>query len=503
MAEAHGSGAATMTRPGLSPVTFPQLGESVVEGTVLQWLVKIGDTVGEDQLLTEIETEKVVAEIPSPFIGVVKEFAVEIGQTVPVGTTLLWIETDAAAATEAASAPAPTTEATAPAPIRAATEAEPKKAEMEMDNATAQMESASTPPPARASASTATNGAKAYTESADASKMYSPAVRKLAMEFGIDPATVSGTGAGGRVTREDMMKAHSAQQATPQQAAAPATSTTESAAPATPAQSPPPAAQPAAQPVAAAASQPALSPHPAQRAPGVLSPSQGDLIPMTAIRRRTAEALTKATQTIPQAASWVEADVTDLVARRTAEKNGFLQREGVPLTYLPFFVMAGLAAIRQYPIISSRWTDEGIRLMRQVGFGIAVSTDDGLQVPVIHNAMDYSITGVAKRLHDIIGRARDGKLKIDDIQGGTITLTNPGSFGSHVTMAMVRPNEACIYSVDAILEKPVVRNGGIAIRSMVTLGITFDHRIFDGREAVLFLNAAKKWLEEEAATAAL
>ena len=224
---------------------------------------------------------------------------------------------------------------------------------------------------------------------------------------------------------------------------------------------------------------------------------------MTAIRRRTAEALTKAAQTIPQAASWVEADVTELVARRDAEKQGFLQREGVPLTYLPFFVMAGLAAIRQYPIISSRWTDEGIRIIRQVGFGIAVSTDNGLQVPVIHNAGDYSITGLAKRMHDIIGRAREGKLKIEDIEGASLTLTNPGSFGSHVTMAMVRPNEACIYSVDAIIEKPVVRNGGIAIRSMVTLGITFDHRIFDGREAVLFLNAAKKWLEEEAATAAL
>lgn len=474
MADAHGSGTATMTRPGLSPVNFPQLGESVVEGTVLQWLVKVGDTVEEDQLLTEIETEKVVAEIPSPFKGVVKEFAVEIGQTVPVGTTLLWIETDAAAAAEAAAAPAP---------VQAAAEAEPKKAEMEMDSATAQMERVPEPPapqPQAADAGAArSNGAKAYTESADASKMYSPAVRKLAMEFGIDPATVKGTGAGGRVTREDMMKAHEAQQTAP--AAAPAAPAAEPAAPST---QPAPAMQPAAQ------------------APATPMP-QGDVIPMTAIRRRTAEALTRAAQTIPQAASWVEADVTDLVTRREAEKKAFLQREGVPLTYLPFFVMAGLAAIRQYPIISSRWTDEGIRLMRQVGFGIAVSTDDGLQVPVIHNAGDYSITGLARTMHDLITRAREGKLKIDDIQGGTITLTNPGSFGSHATMAMVRPNEACIYSVDAILEKPVVRNGGIAIRSMVTLGITFDHRIFDGREAVLFLNAAKKWLEEEAVTTAL
>jgi pyruvate/2-oxoglutarate dehydrogenase complex dihydrolipoamide acyltransferase (E2) component len=492
MAEAHSSGTATATRPGLSPVTFPQLGESVVEGTVLQWLVKVGDTVEEDQLLTEIETEKVVAEIPSPFKGVVKEFAVEIGQTVPVGTTLLWVETDAAAAAEAASAPAP---------IEAATEAEPKKAEMEMDSATAQMESATMPKAAQASASTATNGAKAYTESADASKMYSPAVRKLAMEFNIDPATVKGTGAGGRVTREDMMKAHAAQgSAEPNAPSAEAAPAAKSETPAAP------AAQPTAQPAPAArqsAPAPAQSSSRPEGSPSPQSSPQSDLIPMTAIRRRTAEALTKAAQTIPQAASWVEADVTELVARRDAEKQGFLQREGVPLTYLPFFVMAGLAAIRQYPIISSRWTDEGIRIIRQVGFGIAVSTDNGLQVPVIHNAGDYSITGLAKRLHDIIGRARDGKLKIEDIEGASLTLTNPGSFGSHVTMAMVRPNEACIYSVDAIIEKPVVRNGGIAIRSMVTLGITFDHRIFDGREAVLFLNAAKKWLEEEAATAAL
>ncbi|MHB8645414.1 MAG: dihydrolipoamide acetyltransferase family protein [Thermomicrobiales bacterium] len=476
MAEAHGSGAATITRPGLSPVTFPQLGESVVEGTVLQWLVKIGDTVGEDQLLTEIETEKVVAEIPSPFKGVVKEFAVEIGQTVPVGTTLLWIETDAAAAAEAASAPAP---------VAAATEAEPKKAEME---------TASTPPATQASASAATNGAKAYTESADASKMYSPAVRKLAMEFGIDPATVKGTGAGGRVTREDMMKAHAAQESAESKvlSAETAPAAEPPAAPSVPA--PLPAQAPTPQP----AGQPALSTQ-----HSALSTPAGDLIPMTAIRRRTAEALTRAAQTIPQAASWVEADVTDLVARREAEKQGFLEREGVPLTYLPFFVMAGLAAIRQYPIISSRWTDEGIRIIRQVGFGIAVSTENGLQVPVIHNAGDYSITGLARTMHDLIGRARGGKLKIEDIEGASLTLTNPGSFGSHVTMAMVRPNEACIYSVDAIIEKPVVRNGGIAIRSMVTLGITFDHRIFDGREAVFFLNAAKKWLEEEAATAAL
>ena len=496
MAESHSGGAATATRPGLSPVTFPQLGESVVEGTVLQWLVNVGDVIEEDQLLTEIETEKVVAEIPSPFKGVVKEFAVEIGQTVPVGTTLLWIETDKAAADAAAAAPTLTQPATEP------VKETPAMDQFAQSIETAQMTEAAASPDRAApqpQSGTATNGAKAYTETPDASKMYSPAVRKLAMEFGIDPATVKGTGAGGRVTREDMVKANAARQSAESKVLSAEASSASVSAPTVPAQ-PQPAPQPAPAPPQTA------TPQPAPTQSSVLSPQsspQGDLIPMTAIRRRTAEALTRAAQTIPQAASWVEADVTDLVARREREKMGFREREGVPLTYLPFFVVAALSAIRQYPIISSRWTDEGIRIIRQVNMGIAVSTDNGLQVPVVHNAGDYSLTGLARKLHDITTRARDGKLKIEDIEGATLTLTNPGTFGSAVTMAMVRPNEACIYSVDAIMEKPVVRNGGIAIRSMMTIGITFDHRIFDGREAVLFLNAAKKWLEEEAGTVAL
>lgn len=483
MADAHSSGTATATRPGLSPVTFPQLGESVVEGTVLQWLVKEGDTIAHDTLLAEIETEKVVAEIPSPFEGVVREFAVEIGQTVPVGTTLLWISTDASA------------ESAAPvAPVVASARPEP-----EMDNAAAQMTTASedTTSPTSQVAMPATNGASngtrdngtaGYVEPPDAATRYSPAVRKLAIEFGIDPGTVQGTGAGGRVTREDMMRSHAAGSKA-EDSVSLQELRTETAAPMP-------------QTAATTQSTPVAPPAPATT-PTAPYTQSSDLIPMTTLRRRTAEALTRAAQTIPQAATWVEADVTDLVARRNAEKRAFETREGVPLTYLPWFVMAALAGVRHYPVISSRWTDEGIRLMRNVGMGIAVSTDDGLQVPVVHGAGDYSLTGLARIMHDLITRARDGKLKLDDIQGSTLTLTNPGRFGSYVTQAMVRPGEAAIYSVEAIMEKPVVRNGGIAIRSMVTLGLSFDHRIFDGREAVLFLTTAKQWLENEAASVSL
>lgn len=495
MANTPGGGAATAAEPGLSPVRFPQLGESVVEGTVLQWLVEEGQTIEEDTLLCEIETEKVVAEIPSPFAGVVRSFAVEIGQTVPVGTTLLYIAAEGAAPAMA-QMPGPTG-ATVP-PVRTDDETDAMTASIIETNAEAEAPPAPTTEGtngvATGATNAATNGASAptYEEPADAGVRYSPAVRKLAREFGIDPGTVRGTGAGGRVTREDMMRANTEQQAagSRQQAEMPAPVAATAPTPAAPAAAPRGIESVPERGVVGATPAPAAMP-------------AGDLIPMTNLRRRTAEALTRATQTIPQAATWVEADVTDLVRRRDREKEAFKRREGVSLTFLPFFVQAALAAIRQYPVISSQWSDEGIRLKRQVGMGIAVSTDEGLVVPVIHNAGDYSITGLARVLDDKISRARANKLKLDDIQGSTITLTNPGSFGSSRTMAMVRPGEAAIYSVDAIVEKPVVWHGGIAIRSIVTIGLSWDHRIFDGREAVLFCVAAKKWLEEEAANVSL
>ena len=501
MTETHAGGAATATATaipqGLAEVRFPQLGESVIEGTVLQWLVKEGDTVKEDDLLVEIETEKVVAEIPSSFAGTIYSYAVEIGQTVPVGTVLMYIAEAGATITQAAATPE-TTGAVVP----------QITSDPETDTLTAAMTEATTDVPTSGATSnasqTATNGVgdaamsgstATYVEAADAAVRYSPAVRKLAKEFALDPAAVKGTGAGGRVTRDDMTRVHAehAEVDTAQQApAAEATATTAASAPVAP---------PVSAPAAAALPTPAVpAPAPGTR---IIASGTDDLIPMTTLRRRTAEALVRAAQTIPQAATWAEADVTDLVRRRDREKDAFRAREGVPLTYLPFFVQAALAAIRQYPVVSSQWTDEGIRLKRNVGMGIAVSTDDGLVAPVIHNAGDYSITGLARILDEKIRRARAGKLTLNDIQGGTITLTNPGSFGSLRTLALVRPGEAAMYSVDAIIEKPVVRNGGIAIRSIVTIGVSFDHRIFDGREAVLFLNAVKEWLETQAANVSL
>lgn len=490
MTETQTGGTATATAPaaqGLAEVRFPQLGESVVEGTVLQWLVKEGSTVKEDDLLVEIETEKVVAEIPSPFAGTVHSFAVEIGQTVPVGTVLMYIAEAGATITEVT---LPETTGAVMPPVARDPETDTLTAAM---TATDDTQANGTTDGASHDAPTTNGRMAAYVEAADAAVRYSPAVRKLASEFSLDPATVKGTGAGGRVTRDDMLRAHADHSTTQQKSDAVLPPAAHTSAPA--AASAPP------QPVTTV---PAVTAHAAptleHRTPEPLS---GDLIPMTTLRRRTAEALVRAAQTIPQAATWAEADVTDLVRRREREKDAFRAREGVSLTYLPFFVQAALAAIRQYPVVSSQWTDEGILLKRNVGMGIAVSTDDGLVAPVIHNAGDYSITGLARALDEKIRRARAGKLTLTDIQGSTITLTNPGSFGSLRTLALVRPGEAAMYSVDAIIEKPVVRDGGIAIRSMVTIGVSFDHRIFDGREAVLFLNAVKEWLETQAANVPL
>lgn len=516
MADTHAGGVATATRPGLSAIRFPQLGESVVEGTVLQWLVKEGDTVTQDQLLLEVETEKVVAEIPSPFDGVVDSYAVEIGQSVLVGTVLMYIaeagmETGQARLTGSGAATGtvvpPTTEDPEDDTFTTA------MAEgSDVLNAAPATSDVATPAPTTATTTGATNGASTsgatngtaatagYVEAADAAVRYSPAVRKLAREFSLDPATVKGTGAGGRVTREDMMRAQGEASAKPQApsvVSAPPAATPAATAPSPAAVAPVTSAPPVSMPAAPAPAPSGTLQRAASAAP------QGDLIPMTTLRRRTAEALTRASQTIPQAATWLEADITDLVRRREAEKEAFRAREGVSLTYLPFFVQAALAGIRQYPVISSQWTDEGIRLKRDVGMGIAVSTDDGLVVPVIQHAGDYSITGLARVMNEKIRRARAGRLTLDDISGGTLTLTNPGSFGSLRTLALVRPNEATMFSVDAILEKPIVRNGGIAIRSIVTVGCSFDHRIFDGREAVLFLNVVREWLETQAANAPL
>jgi pyruvate/2-oxoglutarate dehydrogenase complex dihydrolipoamide acyltransferase (E2) component len=273
---------------------------------------------------------------------------------------------------------------------------------------------------------------------------YSPAVRMLSARLGIDPATVTGTGRNGRVTRNDILAASSAGGTLPE--------------------------------------------------PSSLSPGD-DLIPLTRIRRMTAENLTRTVREVPMERVYTQVDWTTLRAQRAAMRVAFEAAYGVPLTYMPFILRGMVVAARAQPRINSRWTDGRPEVVAALNIGVAVSTDAGLQVPVVHHAEDWSLVGLARALHRIIPAAREGHLTINDIQGGTITVTNPGPFGTVRSAPIIPPGQSAILSVDGVRELPVVVNGALAIRSVATLGLTYDARLCDEGDAVPFLTTLRTWLE--------
>jgi 2-oxoisovalerate dehydrogenase E2 component (dihydrolipoyl transacylase) len=282
---------------------------------------------------------------------------------------------------------------------------------------------------------------------------YSPAVRVVSAQLGIDPATIKGTGRNGRVTRNDVLTAGSRQRAAG-----------------------------GGQAVGAALEPP--------------SPSPGDdLIPLTRIRRMTAENLTRTVREAPMERVYARVDWTALVAQRTAMRAAFEAEQGVPLTYMPFILRGMVIAARAQPRVNSRWAAEGPESVSALNIGVAVSTDEGLQVPVIHHAEDWSLVGLARALHRIIPTAREGHLTISDIQGGTITVTNPGPFGTVRSAPIIPPGQSAILSVDSVRAIPIVVNGALAIRSVATVGLTYDTRLCDESDAVPFLTTLRAWLE--------
>jgi 2-oxoisovalerate dehydrogenase E2 component (dihydrolipoyl transacylase) len=399
---------------GEAPIKMPQLGESVTEGTVDRWLKREGDYVKRDEPLVEVVTDKVNAEIPSPFEGKLLRISVAEGTTIPVGVEIAVIEV---AGADAAPAPATPTEAVPPTP----------------------------PSPARGEGGSFPG---------EGSRL-SPAVRRLAAEHDIDPTRIAGTGAGGRVTRDDVLAHLAKLDAAP------------SAAPVT---APPPA-------------------------PAAPDGAREELVRLTAMRRSIAEHMTRSVATSPHAWTLREVDVTELVRYREAEKDGFRQRSGVPLTYVPFVTQVLCDALKEFPYLNSSWTDDGILLKRYLNIGIAVAIPDGLIVPVVRDADRLGFADLARAINDVADRARNRQLRPEEVRDGTFTLNNTGATGSVASQPIINQPQAAILTMETIMRRPVVIGEGVAIRQMMNMCMSFDHRIIDGQAAGGFLSFIKERLE--------
>ena len=410
-------------------IKMPQLGESVTEGTISKWLVSVGDKVNKYDPLAEVMTDKVNAEVPSSFTGVIKELIAAEGDTLAVGEVICTIEVEGSAERDAAAQETKTTVEMVP-------------------------------------VSEADQSSKAR---------YSPAVLKLSQEHGINLSLVSGTGAGGRITRKDLLKMIESGNI-PAGDEAPKRSAIEqvretSAAPA---------------PAAITA------------APSINIPVEtGDIeIPVTGVRKAIAANMLRSKHEAPHAWTMIEVDATNLVEYRNSLKDEFKKKEGFNLTFFAFFVKAAAQALKEFPQINSMWAGDKIIQKKDINISIAVATEDALFVPVIKNADEKTIKGIAREISELAVKVRTGKLRSEDMQGGTFTVNNTGSFGSVQSMGIINYPQAAILQVESIVKRPVVMNNGmIAVRDMVNLCMSLDHRVLDGLVCGRFLQRVKEIVE--------
>ena len=435
-------------------VKMPALGESVTEGTVSSWLKAVGDTVEADEPLLEVATDKVDTEVPSPASGVLLEIRVPEDETVEVGTVLAIIGDPS----EAGSAPAPA----APAPQAAPEPPAPAPAP-------------AAEAPAPAPAATAAPAAAAPVSSGASGSYVTPIVRKLAKDKGVDLSTVTGTGVGGRIRKQDVEAAAKAAEEARAAAAAPA-----------------PAAE---------ASAPAAAAQPTSAKPEVDTTLRGRTEKMSRLRQVIADRMIDSLQTSAQLTTVVEVDVTRVAALRARAKNDFLAKNGTKLTFLPFFVQAATEALKAHPKINASIEGKNVTYHDVEHVGIAVDTPRGLLVPVVKNAGDLNIPGLAKRINDLAARTRDNKVNPDELSGSTFTITNTGSGGALFDTPIINQPEVAILGLGAIQRQPRVikdADGGevIAIRSVCYLALSYDHRLVDGADAARYLMTVKKRLEE-------
>jgi pyruvate dehydrogenase E2 component (dihydrolipoamide acetyltransferase) len=438
-------------------VIMPQMGESIFEGTITKWLKKAGDKIERDEPLFEISTDKVDAEIPSPSAGVLKEIKVGEGQTVPIQTVVAVIEaSDGASSSAPAPAPAKPEAAKPAAPPAAAKSAAPAPA------------SAAPAPPQAAS-----SGEKVRS---------SPLVRKIARENNIDVSQVPGTGAGGRVSKSDILSAVQGGGAPAPSGAAPA------AAP------PAPAARPAGVPPATGgASASAVLENAVPREKMYFG--HYEVQPMSVMRQRIAEHMVLSKHVSPHVYSVDEADMTAIATLRAKMKHKFEETSGTKLTFMPFFVRAAVEALRAFPTVNASVDGTNIILHKECNIGIAVALDWGLIVPVIKNAEEKNFLGIARTMNDLAERARAKKLKPEEVAEGTFAITNPGVFGGLFGLPVINQPNVAILGLGTIEKRPVVIDDAIAIRSMVYLTLSYDHRVVDGAVAHQFMAKLKHTLE--------
>ncbi|WHY65616.1 dihydrolipoamide acetyltransferase family protein [Neobacillus sp. SuZ13] len=421
----------------IEQIKMPQLGESVTEGTISKWLVSVGDKVNKYDPLAEVMTDKVNAEIPSSFSGVIKELIAEEGDTLAVGEQICTIALEGGTTEEgpeASVAASPSTPASAPENVE-------------------------------------------QTEQGNKAR-YSPAVLKISQEHGIDLTRVSGTGAGGRITRKDLLKLIESGNI------------------------------PEAGQNVEAINEPAVIKAPKQEAPQVAQPTApaqavnipvavGDIeIPVTGIRKAIAANMLRSKHEAPHAWTMIEVDATNLVEYRNSIKDEFKKKEGFNLTFFAFFVKAVAQALKEFPQINSMWAGDKIIQKKDINISIAVATDDALYVPVIKQADEKTIKGIAREISELAVKVRTGKLRSEDMQGGTFTVNNTGSFGSVQSMGIINYPQAAILQVESIVKRPVVMNNGmIAVRDIVNLCMSLDHRVLDGLVCGRFLQRVKEILE--------
>jgi pyruvate dehydrogenase E2 component (dihydrolipoamide acetyltransferase) len=461
----------------VTSIQMPQLGETIVEGTILKWLKQEGEQIEIDEPLFELSTDKVDTEVPSPVSGTVTKILVPEGTTVAVGTALAEVDSGDGAASgdgDASGAAAdPSAAAQEPVAADAVDAAAPGSASAATPAATAAAPAAAEPPaepaaPAPSAPVAVAPAASALPDRGPQSQILSPLVRKLAEEHQLDLSQISGTGTGGRITKKDVMAAVAAGGTT-----APVPATTPAAAP------------------AAGSAVPALQAVPAPTVAG----GGEEIVPMTHIRKLIASHMVGSLQTTARAWNMVEINMEHVVRTRQRVKEAFAAREGFSLTYTPFVTRAVTEALLTYPMVNSELRGEEIVVRHFVNMGIAVSYDEGLIVPVVKGADTMNLVGVARSINDLATRARSKKLKPDEVQGATFSITNPGPFGSIMSVPIINTPNTAILAFDAIEKRPVVIDDAIAIRHMVYISMSWDHRVIDGALASQFLARVKENLE--------